>query len=144
MRQCDVKDCDNRHLAKGLCRAHYLRMYRKGDLELTNLHGHTTYEKVIKKSEKQSNGCLIFKGCILYHGYGHIRDGDKMKMAHRVTYEHTNGPIPDDKEIDHLCRNRACVNPDHMEVVTHKENVNRGLAGHNHSDRNRNEAGQFC
>lgn len=143
MKQCTVEGCENKHLAKGFCRAHYLRLYKKGRLNLVRFDGHTAYEKVMLKSEEQPNGCRIFKGCILYHGYGQIRDGDKMRMAHRVTFEHHKGSVPKGFEIDHLCRNRACVNPDHMEVVTHTMNVQRGIAGHNHASRNRNELGQF-
>ncbi len=59
-------------------------------------------------------------------GYGTFRCGDKLKLAHRASYEHFVGPIPNGLEIDHLCRNRACVNPAHMEVVTHRENTLRG------------------
>ena len=47
-------------------------------------------------------------------------------MAHRVAYELTNGPIPDGLELDHLCRVRHCVNPSHIEAVTHRENTLRG------------------
>ncbi len=49
-------------------------------------------------------------------------------MVHRVTYETFVGPIPEGLEIDHLCRNRLCCNPVHLEAVTRKENVRRGLA----------------
>lgn len=143
MKRCEVENCENKHFSKGMCKAHYLRMYRRGNLELMRLNGYTAYEKVMIKSEEQENGCRIFKGCILYHGYGQIRDGDKMKMAHRVTFEHKKGKVPDGFEIDHLCRNRACVNPEHMEIVTHVENVRRGIAGHTHHLIPRNELGQF-
>ena len=49
-----------------------------------------------------------------------------MTYAHRVYYERYRGPIPENMVIDHLCRNTACVNPDHMEVVTQTENIQRG------------------
>lgn len=143
MRKCEVPSCENKHLAKGLCRAHYLRLYKKGNLELTVFHGMSAYDRMMKKVKRTESGCLIFQGCILYHGYGQIRDG-KMKMAHRVAFEHHHGPVPDGFELDHLCRNRACVNHEHLEVVTHTENVQRGIAGHDYNNRVRNELGQFC
>lgn len=142
MKLCSVEDCENKHLAKGLCRAHYLRMYKRGSLELKHLHGFSAYERVIKKSEKQENGCLIFKGHKNERGYGTIRDG-RMKMAHRVTFEHHNGPVPDGLVLDHLCRTRDCVNHEHLELVTQGENVRRGLAGTNHHTRQRDENGKF-
>jgi hypothetical protein len=52
------------------------------------------------------------------------RDG-RVRGAHRVFWEDANGPIPEGCEIDHLCRNRGCVNPDHMEPVLHAENCRR-------------------
>ena len=48
-----------------------------------------------------------------------------MVMAHRFAYELLVGPIPDDLELDHLCRNTCCVNPEHLEAVTHLENMRR-------------------
>lgn len=63
-------------------------------------------------------------------GYGNLRLGtrpnDVHLLAHRVAYTLKHGPIPEDMTIDHLCRNRACCNPDHMEPVTRAENVLRG------------------
>lgn len=64
-------------------------------------------------------------------GYGVINyegpSGRRPYRTHRITYERTVGPIPDGHQIDHLCRNRACCNPDHLEPVTPGENTRRGL-----------------
>lgn len=49
------------------------------------------------------------------------------KAAHRMAYEHFKGPIPDGLYIDHLCRVRCCVNPDHLEAVSNRENILRGV-----------------
>ena len=76
-----------------------------------------------------TDSCWNWIGNIDRGGYGHIETKEgRGLLVHRVMYESSIGPIPDGKEMDHLCRNRRCVNPDHLEPVTRKENVNRGVA----------------
>ena len=74
--------------------------------------------------------CWPWLGKPDYLGYGRFWSKICIK-AHRFAYELLIGPIPKGLEIDHLCRNRACVNPYHMEPVTHHENILRGETGQN-------------
>lgn len=60
-----------------------------------------------------------------HDGYGEFQLNGKKERAHCLSYENAKGKIPDKLEIDHLCRNRKCVNADHLQAITHKENVRR-------------------
>lgn len=70
--------------------------------------------------------CWLWRGHVSRLGYALMHDGGRKRPAHRVMYERENGPISDKLDLDHLCRNPPCVNPDHMEPVSHKENSWRG------------------
>ncbi len=63
------------------------------------------------------------------NGYPLFRVGDKLKRAHILAYEDVNGPVPANMDLDHLCRNRMCVNPAHLQAVTLKVNNERGKGG---------------
>ena len=73
-------------------------------------------------------GCWLWMGSTVRGGYGQIRDERRAKYVHRVAYESVVGEIPSGLQLDHLCRVRRCVNPRHLEPVTQKVNVGRGLA----------------
>lgn len=72
--------------------------------------------------------CWIWQGELNRNGYGTIRIKGRRKMVHRIVYEALVGPIPPGEILDHLCRNRPCCNPKHVEPVSHGENTRRGLA----------------
>jgi len=69
--------------------------------------------------------CWLWTGSVDEKGYGRFHDGDRPRKAHDLAYEYTRGPIPNGLEPDHLCRNRPCCNPAHLEAVTHEENCRR-------------------
>lgn len=79
------------------------------------------------RSYETDSGCIIWYGAVNNKGYGLLWVYGKLTLAHRAAYEIAKGPIPPDTELDHLCRTRQCINPDHLEAVSHKVNLKRGL-----------------
>jgi len=73
----------------------------------------------------QKSGCWLWTGRINPDGYGVLDISNTAKMAHVLAYEFFFGIVPKGKELDHICRTRSCVNPLHLEPVTHKENMRR-------------------
>ena len=77
----------------------------------------------------QLHQCWEWRGKLSPNGYGRMMFRGTAHMSHRVAYALMRGPIPEGLVIDHLCRNRACCNPWHLEPVTNGENVRRGEVG---------------
>lgn len=120
------------------------------EVVVTGIHlrsGHTkscgcfhrpAFQRFMKNVMIMPSGCLEWTGGLNGVGYGQFYIGKKARgqtvqgdtgkgYAHRWSYEHFVGPIPEGLHLDHLCRNRKCVNPEHLEPVTIRENLLRGI-----------------
>ena len=122
---CSIENCGKKHHAKGVCTTHYMRIVRTG-----TPHQLTSEDVFWSRIEKVPRGCWLWTGPIATNGYGRASVDGRNVAAHRYCYEQLVGPIPDGLELDHVkargCTSRACVNPAHLEPVTHRENTLRG------------------
>jgi hypothetical protein len=131
-RICTVDGCDNTRTTSRLyCEKHRGRMRRHGNVTVA-LVDHTPAAERWKKCYEvdPQTGCWNWTGPV-YKGQGHgfIQDGAaKRYMAHRFVWEQIVGPIPAVMVLDHLCKNKPCVNPAHLEMVTQAMNAYRGGA----------------
>lgn len=84
-------------------------------------------ERIEQKFIPEPNsGCWLWLGHRNRDGYGRVQIGGQAKNAHVIVYRFLIGPVPQGMELDHKCRVRCCVNPSHLEPVTHRENMLRG------------------
>lgn len=124
-RGCVVVDCERPHNSHGYCGMHGKRLERQGTTDHSgNPRNFPILDRLMYYVEK-TDTCWHWVGMTCSRGYGRIAYHGGLKQAHRISYELHVGPIPDGLEIDHLCRVRHCVNPEHLEPVTHKANVMR-------------------
>lgn len=136
MRICTIDGCSiERKTSKLYCEKHRGRIRRHGDPTIA-LKDHTPAVERWKYSYKvdEKTGCWIWQraGSVEFGGYGGISNGrGNFTAAHKFVYEQVVGPVPDGLELDHLCENKGCVNPEHLEPVTHSENVRRAYASTN-------------
>lgn len=86
---------------------------------------HQPYDDRFFSQVHITSGCWTWTGCIDTNGYGQMMVGRKRHLVHKLAYLNMVGPIAPGLELDHLCFNRLCVRPDHLEAVTKRENIRR-------------------
>ena len=126
---CSIESCNNSNYCRTWCRPHYRKWERTGDpnYDAAATRYKNLTEKVMSRIDKNDpNGCWIWIGYINEGGYGRVTAWGKPRLAHRLVYQIEIGTIPEGLVLDHLCRNRKCVNPKHLEPVTSGENTRRG------------------
>lgn len=125
---CSINGCPRPAYCRGWCRPHYRRWERTGDPEFdtTSRYGPQTEREFWSRFVRKPDGCWDWGGYINATGYGRTRFEGRMFLTHRLAYELAVGSIPDGLSLDHLCRNRQCGNPAHLEPVSPAENTRRG------------------
>lgn len=128
---CDVLGCGELRQSQApwsrvpYCRFHYTRLYETGDLALQPRP--SAWDRFVDKVRVLANDCWEWTGGGTGRGhvYGQFWHDGRNELAHRFAYTTMVGPVPNDLEIDHLCRFQRCVNPAHLEPVTPSVNMRR-------------------
>lgn len=124
--KCRDAQCSRKAKHREMCGMHYQRYMLSGGHRLDHL------DRLFSKIEIYENGCWIWQGSRDSHGYGRTNIGKgKIKNTHVLFFTWLVGEVPKGLELDHLCMTQSCVNPDHLEPVTHAENIRRWAASLN-------------
>lgn len=137
--ECSIETCDRPATERGWCHAHYMRWFSAGDVRPevplkryvrgpeAQLAAYVNRAGRVPIDRPDLGPCWLWTGRTNKLGYGIISIGGRMNYAHRWAYQRHVGPIPEDLELDHLCRNPSCLNfESHLELVSHQTNVLRG------------------
>lgn len=133
-RACLTEGCDTPYTSRGWCGKHYRYWQRKGVVPAPtpNTRGLPLEQRVLTFFTK-GEGCWTWRSTG-GQGYGLINVAGKIRPAHVVMFELEVGPVPAGMCLDHICRVRSCVRPDHLRIVTTKQNL-ENLSGANRSNK---------
>lgn len=122
LNRCSVEGCERKYCGNGFCGMHRQRWLKYGDpLFVAQIRGDDQRRLMSRVTIVAETGCWevpVHKGDL----YGRVRYKGTRWVAHRAFYDMLIGPIPEGLTVDHLCRNKPCVNPDHLEPVTQRVN----------------------
>lgn len=126
---CTVDGCQKPSLSRGLCNGHYKKHKKYGDplAGRPGFKGVPPLDRLLRRRSVTKSGCWEISGAGSENEYPTLRINGRIVKAHRFAYEHYVGPVPDGLILDHLCRNRHCANPEHLEPVTWAQNTLRGI-----------------
>jgi len=114
---CSIPECGTKFYARGWCAKHYKRWLVYGDPTFIQTPAFRFMRNVTK-----SDGCWEWTAHRMETGYASFYADGKYQLVHRFSYEMHIGPIPSGMQVDHICHNTSCVNPDHLRAVTPKQN----------------------
>lgn len=120
-RTCSIDGCDREAKCRGWCSAHYSRWRRNGNPLAGTVRYNNDRDRFWAKVDK-SGDCWLWTASTGPFGYGQFNTGRTIVRSHRLAYELMVGAIPAGKELDHICRNRLCVRPNHLRLVTRQQN----------------------
>lgn len=122
---CSFEGCDRKRHGKGLCEAHYHQQRRGSTLK--PLRDKRTVAWRLDQKTLATPTCWLWTGSIVSGGYGNLHVGDGMKYVHRLSFERYLGEIPNGMYVDHKFVSygcpKNCLNPDHLRLATHGENM---------------------
>jgi hypothetical protein len=128
MTACSVPPCERDATEGGMCHSHFEYRRRTGKTPTHRIHSDIPFaDRFWARTTPGDNGCILWTASKASEGrYGICSYGGRVRPAHVVAYLHFVGEYDPSLDIDHLCSTTLCVNPDHLEPVTHLENVLRG------------------
>ena len=124
MKVCSIEGCGKAVFCRGWCNSHWRRWRRHGDPLAGATPRHLPLvERLANRSKLDPvTGCINWTGTAV-RGYGRIRVGPREVLTHRLAFELARGPIPAGLEVLHRCDNPSCMNPEHLRVGTHTDNM---------------------
>ena len=118
---CKLESCEGLVVSLGYCKKHYIRHWKGTDITAKSCREKTNLDRFEEKVVRTKK-CWKWIGIKNFHGYGSIWNGERMALAHRLSYVLFVGEIPDGMCVLHKCDNPECTKPDHLWIGTKKDN----------------------